>query len=405
MATERFLARLTRDVEDLQAKGTAKGAENVIVGSLRAEGARGPRYLLQGEGDKQFLKMNSNNYLGMSLRPELIEAEEAATRECGVGPGAVRFISGTYRRHVELEQRLAAFHGRESGMIFSAAYATIVGVLVPLVTKETTVISDELNHNCIINAMRLARPHEKKIYPHLDMGALEKALQEGSGKRALVVTDGIFSMRGSYAPLDQIMELARKYDSRYDEDVVVLVDDSHGVAAFGDTGRGTEEFTEARSDVLVGTLGKGFGVNGGYVVGPEALIRYLRETAPTYIYSNPITAGECAAALRALDILESDTGKELIEHLRAMTVRFEKGITDLGWETIASPHPVTPLMVRETPKTAALVRHLHDKGILATGLNYPVVPQGDQSIRFQISADHTAEDIDEVLRAIEAFDG
>ena len=405
MANERFLQALQDHVADLEAKGTAKGAENVIVDTLRAEGTRGPRYLLEGQGDKPFIKMNSNNYLGMSLKPELIAAEEEASKHCGVGPGAVRFISGTYQEHTDLEAGLAAFHGRESGMIFSAAYATILGVLVPLITKETTVISDELNHNCIINAMRLARPHEKKIYPHLDMAGLEKALQEGSGKRAVVVTDGIFSMRGTFAPLQEVMDLARKYDHGYDEGVVVVVDDSHGVAAFGETGRGTEEHTGARADVLVGTLGKGFGVNGGYVVGPEALIRYLRETAPTYIYSNPITAGECAASSKALELLDSDSGREMIDHLRAMTVRFEKGITDLGYETIPSPHPVTPLMVRDTPKTAALVRHLFEHGVLATGLNYPVVPKGDESIRFQISADHTASDIDEVLRAIESFAG
>ena len=405
MATERFLKALTDHVADLEAKGTAKGGENVIVATKAASGDRGPRYLLAGQGDKEFIKMNSNNYLGMSLKPELIAAEEEASKTCGVGPGAVRFISGTYKQHTDLEDKLAAFHGRESGMIFSAAYATILGVLVPLITPDTTVISDELNHNCIINAMRLSRPLEKKIYKHLDMAGLEKALQEGAGKRAVVVTDGIFSMRGSFAPLQEIMDLARQYDHRYDEDVVVVVDDSHGVAAFGETGRGTEEHTGARADVLVGTLGKGFGVNGGYVVGPEALTRYLRETAPTYIYSNPITAGECAASLKALELLDSDAGRGMIEHLRAMTVRFEKGITDLGYETIPSPHPVTPLMVRDTPKTAALVRHLFANGILATGLNYPVVPQGDQSIRFQISADHTATDIDEVLRAIESFAG
>ncbi|MEM9599301.1 MAG: aminotransferase class I/II-fold pyridoxal phosphate-dependent enzyme, partial [Acidobacteriota bacterium] len=297
----------------------------------------------------------------------------------------------------------AAFHGRESGMISSSAYATILGVLVPLIDKETTVISDELNHNCIINAMRLSRPKEKRIYKHLDMADLEKALAEGTGRRALVVTDGIFSMRGSHGPLAEIVELARKYDDRYPENAVVVVDDSHGVAAFGETGRGTEEHTGARADVLVGTLGKGLGVNGGYVVGSGSLTRYLRETAPTYIYSNPITVGECAAAVEALAIVDSDEGRERLAHLRAMTRRFEEGLVRHGFETLPGSHPVTPLMVRDTPRTAAMVQHLYDHGILATGLNYPVVPQGDQSIRFQISADHTAADIDEVLGVLEAF--
>ncbi|MEO1369585.1 MAG: aminotransferase class I/II-fold pyridoxal phosphate-dependent enzyme, partial [Acidobacteriota bacterium] len=333
MPNDRFNAALASHIENLEAQGTAKGAENVIVGVVPATEGRGPRYRLEGRGDQEFLKMNSNNYLGLSLRPELIHAEEEASRAFGVGPGAVRFISGSYRHHLELERRLADFHGRESGMIFSSAYASILGVLVPLITKETTVISDELNHNCIINAMRLARPLEKKIYKHLDMDGLEKALAEGQGKRAFIVTDGIFSMRGSFAPLDRVVELARKYDDRYEENAVVIVDDSHGAGAFGHTGRGTEEHTGARADVLVATLGKALGVNGGYVVGTETLTRYLRESAPTYIYSNPITVGESAAASRALELLDSDVGHGLLEHLREMTVRFERGIVDLGWET------------------------------------------------------------------------
>jgi glycine C-acetyltransferase len=349
--------------------------------------------------------MNSNNYLGLALHPEVIAAEEKATAAFGVGPGAVRFISGSYRQHTELEERLAAFHGRQAAMIFSSAYATTLGVLVPVTTGETTLISDALNHNCIINAMRLARPLEKKVYGHLDLEALEQALAEGKGRRAVVVTDGIFSMRGSHAPLAEILKLAKKYDARYPENVVVLVDDSHGVGAFGATGRGTEEHTGARSDVLIGTLGKGLGVNGGYVTGGQDLIRFLRESAATYIYSNPITVGEAAAASKALEILDSAEGRSLLEHLRAMTRRFTEGIVSLGWETIPGEHPVTPLMVRDTPRTAALVRHLFENGVLATGLNFPVVPQGDQSIRFQIAADHTAADIDGVLAVIASFKG
>ncbi|MEM8934054.1 MAG: aminotransferase class I/II-fold pyridoxal phosphate-dependent enzyme, partial [Acidobacteriota bacterium] len=299
MPHERLDAALAAHVADLEAKGTAKGAEKIIVGVVPASDGRGPRFLLEGRGEQEFVKMNSNNYLGFSLRPELIAAEEHASATFGVGPGAVRFISGSHHHHVELERRLAAFHSREAAMIFSSAYATTLGVLVPLITKETTVISDALNHNCIINAMRLARPLEKKVYPHLELDALDAALAEGRGKRAVVVTDGIFSMRGSHAPLAEIMEIAHRHDARYEENVCVVVDDSHGVGAFGETGRGTEEFTNARADVVVGTLGKGIGVNGGYVVGSETMTRYFRETAPTYIYSNPITVGECAASIAA----------------------------------------------------------------------------------------------------------
>jgi glycine C-acetyltransferase len=410
MPHDRFLQALSAEVDTLRERGTAKGDEAVIAEVLPAAGERGPRYLLEGHGDKPFLKMNSNNYLGMSLRREVIEAEEAATAAFGAGPGAVRFISGTYRQHVELERQLAAFHRREAAMLFSSAYATTLGVLVPLITAETVIISDELNHNCIINAMRLARPKDKQIYRHVDMADLEAKLAAAAGsgqfRRAIVVTDGIFSMRGDWAPLPRIQDLAERFDAAFPENAVVVVDDSHGVGAFGRTGRGTEEFTGARpADVLIATLGKALGVNGGYVAGGRPLVEYLRETAPLYIYSNPITPGEAAAAAKALSILDSPEGLRLLDHLRAMTARFEKGIVDLGYETIPGEHPVVPLMVRDTPKTNALVRHLKDHGILATGLKYPVVPRGDEEIRFQVSADHTAQDIDFTLQVLASFPG
>ena len=406
MPHDRFHQALSGELDALRERGTLKGAETVITKVLPAGGDRGPRYLLEGEGDKPFLKMNSNNYLGMSLRKEVIEAEEHTTAEYGAGPGAVRFISGSYRQHLELESRLAAFHGREAAMIFSSAYATTLGVLVPLCTAETVLISDELNHNCIINAMRLARPKDKQIYRHLDYADLEAKLATAAGqaRRAIVVTDGIFSMRGDHAELPKILEIAERFDREYPENVVMVVDDSHGVGAFGETGRGTEEFTGSRPvDILIGTLGKALGVNGGYVTGSRLLVEYLRETAPLYIYSNPITQGEAAAAAKALEILDSDRGRQLLAHLREMTKRFKDGLISLGYETLPGEHPVVPLMVRDTPKTNALVKHLRDHGILATGLKFPVVPRGDEEIRFQISADHTPYDVDMTLKALESF--
>jgi glycine C-acetyltransferase len=406
MPIHRLTDVLRNHVADLEEKGTAKGAEKVVTKAIPPLGDKGPRFHLEGEGDKEFLRMNSNSYLGMSLRPEIMKAEEEGTAKYGAGPGAVRFISGTYDVHTGLERDLATFHGREDAMIFSSAYATIMGTISPLVTKETVLISDELNHNCIINAVRLSRPKEKVVYPHLDMVALEKSLIENKGKatRALVITDGIFSMRGDHAPMDEIMSLARKHDDDYPENVVVVMDDSHGVGAFGETGRGTEEYTSADPiDILVGTLGKAFGVNGGYVTSNADLIRFLRESAPFYIYSNPITPGEAKAAQASLRLLDSERGRGLLVHLRAMTKRFEDGLGTLGMETIPGEHPVVPLMVRDTAKTNALVEHLYSNGVLATGLAYPVVPRGDEEIRFQINADHTEQDVDEVLEVLGSF--
>jgi glycine C-acetyltransferase len=229
-----------------------------------------------------------------------------------------------------------------------------------------------------------------------------KKLAEAVGKaeRVLLITDGIFSMRGDHAPLAEIVAAAREYDDRFAENVVVFVDDSHGVGSFGTTGRGTEEYENTRCDVLVGTLGKAFGVNGGYVVGSATVIRFLRETSPFYVYSNPITPAEAAAALAAVEIVDGSEGHALLGHLRAMTERFRRGLVDLGLEMLPGEHPVVPLMVRDTERTSRIVRHLRNEGILATGLNYPVVPKGDEEIRFQISADHTAADIDEALAAL-----
>lgn len=407
MPCDRLDQVLSRELAELRETGTLKGAESVVTGVVPADGERGPRFELAGDTQQQYLRMNSNSYLGLSLRQELVEAEEAAARRFGTGPGAVRFISGTYQAHVDLEGRLAAFHGRQAGMVFSSAYATTMGVLPALITSDTVVISDALNHNCIINAMRLARPGAKRVYDHVDLSDLDRKLDAAAGnhRRALVVTDGIFSMRGDWAPLPEILALARSYDSRFEENVVVVVDDSHGVGAFGKTGRGTEEFTGSdQADVLVATLGKAFGVNGGYVVGGERLIEYLREKSAFYIYSNPITPAEASAALRAVDLVDSPQGLEMLEHLRAMTARFEQGLVNLGFETIPGEHPVVPLMVRDTARTSSLVGHLKRHGVLATGLNFPVVPKGDEEIRFQVSADHTASDIDYTLGVLESFE-
>ena len=177
------------------------------------------------------------------------------------------------------------------------------------------------------------------------------------------------------------------------------------MGAFGTTGRGTEEFTNAPpSDVLIGTLGKAFGVNGGYVTGSETLIRFLRESAPTYIYSNPITPGEALACLKAIEIVDSPAGTALLERLRGLTQRFEEGLGELGIETIPGAHPVVPMMIRDTGRTRALVRHLFDENILVTGLAFPVVPKGDEEIRTQINADHTEGDLELILDALRRFE-
>jgi glycine C-acetyltransferase len=396
-----FKARLT----ELQQQGMRKGDEKIVTGRQAPADGFGPRYFLEGHGDQAFLRMNSNSYLGLSGHPRVIKAEAEAAEQFGTGPGAVRFISGTYRPHVALEQRLAAFHGREAAMTMSAAYATMLGVLPQLISDQTLVVSDALNHNCIINAIRLSHPVRKEVYAHADIDALERLLDanKGQARRVCVVTDGIFSMRGDHAPLDRLNACCRRHEAGYEEGIITVVDDSHGVGVFGRSGRGTEEYTGSQADILIGTLGKAFGVNGGYVAASSAVIAYLRETAPLYIYSNPITPAEAAAAMAAVDIVDSREGLEMLERLRGLSARLRSGLERLGFEILPGEHPIVPVLIRDTEKTSALVAHLFAHRILATGLNYPVVPKGEQEIRFQVAADHTEKDLDYLLTVLADF--
>ena len=425
MSLEQLDLYCTSKLEELKEKGISKEAEKVIAKITLPDWVKkgtlpdtsedkdfGPRYFLEGD-ESAYLLMNSNSYLGLSLHPKVKEAEEQGVQDYGTGPGAVRFISGTYKPHIALENRLAKFHRRESAMIYSAAYSAVMGLLPALINEQTLVISDQLNHNSIINAISLSRPAKKEIYQHLDMQALERILSTyASGKntqsepkieRVLVITDGIFSMRGDHAPLNEIVDICHKHEKNFAEGIITIADDSHGVGAFGKTGRGTEEYTQCRVDILIATLGKALGVNGGYVAASGPVIKYLRETSPFYIYSNPITPSEAQAAIRALEILESNEGLERLAKLRSLTARFENGLTALGFETIPGEHPVTPLMVRDTKKTVRLIQYLLKNGILATGLNYPVVPKGDEEIRFQINANQTIQDIDYILGVLNNF--
>ncbi|SJM90303.1 8-amino-7-oxononanoate synthase [Crenothrix polyspora] len=398
-----FAAQLT----SLQEQGIRKGHEKVITGIKAAENGLGPRYILEGYCDREFLRMNSNSYLGLSLHPQVIKTEAEAAEKYGTGSGAVRFISGTYQPHKDLEMRLAEFHGRESAMLFSAAYATMMGVLPQFISEDTLVVSDALNHSCIINAIRLSHPARKEVYAHANIDALDNILvaNKGGVKRVCVVTDGIFSMRGDHAQIDKINACCKQHEEDYEEGIITVVDDSHGVGAFGSRGRGSEEVTGGRADILIATLGKSLGVNGGYVVASSTVIDYLRETSPFYIYSNPITPAEAAASLSALNILDSPEGLLLVGRLRRLSIQLRAGLERLGYETLPGEHPIVPIFVRDTAKTSALVAYLFAHNILVTGLNYPVVPKGEQEIRLQVCADHTENDLDYLLDKLSSFKG
>jgi len=403
MSLERLDAALRADVARLTEEGRAKSPERVIVGYVPGNGTRGPRYRLRGS-DREYLRMNSNSYLSLSHHPQILSAADEASHSFGAGPGAVRFIDGTFAPHVALEERVARFVGRPAAKVFNSAYTTVLGVAVTLAGPETHWIGDELNHNCIIRAMRIANvpSSQRAIFKHNDVADLERHLDrvpETAG-RVIVIFDGIFSMRGDHAPVDAIAALVARYESRFRDGVITVMDDSHGIGAYGATGRGTEEHCGARVDIFVGTLGKAFGVNGGFVAGSPDLIEAVRQKADTYIYTNPLGAADAAAAVRAVDVADAAEGRERLANLKARTAQFRAGLTALGFESIPGPHAVVPLLVRDTDRVRSMVAALYDRGILAVGLTFPVVPKGDETIRFQINAAHAEADINEVLDAL-----
>jgi len=400
MSTVNLDNALIQEIEALQEEGRAKAPERIIVDYIPAAGDKGPRYMLMGL-NRRFIRMNSNSYLSLSNHHDMIEAADEATKRFGVGPGAVRFIDGTFSYHVELEERIARFLDKPAAKIFNSAYTSNCGLALAIGNKQTHWIGDELNHNSIIRAMRIANvPGERKgIYRHNDMDALKQCLDEvpEEVERVVIIFDGIFSMRGDYAPIDRITRVVEAYDKKHKDGVITIVDDSHGIGAYGKTGRGTAEYTGSQPDVLVGTFGKAFGVNGGFVAASSAIIEAIRQKADTYIYTNPLGVADCAAAIKALDICDSQEGLERLRNLHERIQQFRRGIDSLGLESISGPHPVVPLMVRDTKKTHRMVRALFDNGVLVVGLTFPVVPRGDETIRFQLNAAHTKWDVDYVL--------
>lgn len=406
MSLEKLNQALRAEVEALQEEGRAKAPERIIVDYIPPRGEKGPRYKLK-DSDREFIRLNSNSYLSLSNHPDLILAADEATHKFGVGPGAVRFIDGTYIYHVELEERIARFVNKPAAKIFNSAYTANLALALTINNKQTYWIGDELNHNSIIRALRIANvPRENKaIYKHNNMDELKQCLENipPEMERVVIIFDGIFSMRGDYAPINEITKLASDYQDRVKDGIITVVDDSHGIGAYGATGRGTAEYTGAQPDVIVGTFGKAFGVNGGFIAGSPELTEAVRQKADTYIYTNPLSVADCAAAIKAIDIADSAEGGERLRRLINRTQQFRDGITDLGMESIPGPHPIVPLVVRDTAKTHKMVNRLYDKGILVVGLTFPVVPRGDETIRFQINAAHTEADITYTLGVLSEF--
>ena len=344
---------------------------------------------------KNVLNFCSNNYLGLANHPKLVEAAKEATKKYGVGPGAVRTIAGTMDLHVQLEQRLAKFKGAEDVITFQSGFTANLGTIPALVGKEDVIFSDRLNHASIIDGCRLSGA---KIiaYEHNDAGALEDAIKEHASKyrRALIVTDGVFSMDGDVAPLPALYEVAQKYD------ILFMVDDAHGEGVLGKGGRGiVDHFNlHGKIDVEVGTMSKAFGVVGGMVAGKKEIVEWLKQRGRPFLFSSAVTVPDAAACLAAVDLLEEST--ELVDKLWANAKYFKEEMNKLGFDTGKSETPITPVMLGEAPLAQQFSRELYEEGVFGMAIGYPTVPQGKARIRVMISAAH---DNDDLGKGLEAF--
>jgi glycine C-acetyltransferase len=397
MNTVKFFDLLQKEVDRLKFGGLSKSDEKIIEG-FKFHSVDSPRAIVNG---KEYILFNSNDYLGLRFNKSVKEAESDNSMKFGSGPGAVRFISGTLAVHRELEKKLAEFHAREDAILFSSAFAANLATIFCLVKGQNKdslvggkvlVISDELNHRSIVDGIRLCNldGEDKKIYKHLDFEDLKNILKENAGKydRVLVVTDGVFSMLGEICDVEKLIQVTDQFQSFYDMGVLVLVDDCHGIGVIDQTDR-------KKADLLVGTLGKTFGADGGYVTGSLQVINYLREAAGTYIYSNSISAGTAGAAIKAITIAASDEGNKLIQKLNLNIGLFKKKAAEAGLVMAAdSIHPIQPILLGDPEKAKKFQDDMWKKGIWVTSINYPVVAKGKDEIRIQISAAHSKADIE-----------
>jgi len=343
---------------------------------------------------KRALNFCSNNYLGLANHPRLVQAAQEAAGQYGVGPAAVRTIAGTMDLHVRLEQRLAAFKGVEAAITFQSGFNANLGTIPALVGKGDGIFTDELNHASIIDGCRLSGAQIVR-YNHCDVADLEKALQEkrSSFPRALVVTDGVFSMDGDTAPLDKILEVCQSHN------VLLMVDDAHGEGVLGRGGRGIVDHfgLHGKVDIEVGTLSKAFGVVGGVVAGNPIVIEWLRQRGRPFLFSSAMTVPDAAACLAALDLLEEST--ELVDRLWENTRYFKEEMRRLGFDIGKSTTPITPVMLGEAPVAQQFSRELFENGVFAMAIGFPTVPRGKARIRVMISAAHARADLDQGLEA------
>jgi glycine C-acetyltransferase len=381
-----FYTRLGSSLQELRSAGLYK-PERQLAGPQGA--------LIRVAAGREVINLCANNYLGLANDPVVCQAARDALTRYGFGMASVRFICGTQTVHSELEQQLSAFLGTEQTILYSSCFDANGGLFETILGEEDAVISDSLNHASIIDGIRLCKARKLR-YQNRDLNDLERCLKESQGARTrLIITDGVFSMDGTFAPLAGICELAERYEA------LVAVDDSHATGFIGQHGRGTPERAgvSERIDILTGTLGKALGgASGGYISGRKPLIEWLRQRSRPYLFSNSIPPVVAATTLAVLKLIAN--GDALRAQLAANARQFRAGLTAAGFTLTPGEHPIIPVMIGEAARAARMAERLLELGVYVIGFSFPVVPQGQARIRTQMSAAHTSEQLD---RAVQAF--
>lgn len=384
-----FEQKLKSDLDALKAAGTYKSLRHLTT-------PMAPEVHMEEAGD--VIVLSSNNYLGLSDEPSVIEAGKKGLDKYGAGTASVRFICGTFDIHRTLEDRIAEFLSTEASLTYVSCWNANTGLFPTICEAGSAILSDELNHASIIDGTRLASKARRERYKHSDMHDLEEKLKAVQGSAPIVIiTDGVFSMEGSIAKLPQIVELAKKYNA------VTVVDDSHGTGVMGKTGRGTIEHfgLEGQVDIITGTLGKALGgAAGGFVAGSRALIDTLIQKSRPQLFSNALPATVACSSLAALDYL--DQHPELVQRLRDNVAYFRAGLKRLGFNPLEGESAIVPIIVGDTAFAIAMSDKLLKRGVFVTGFGFPVVPEGTARIRVQMSAKLTKDEMDRALAAFEA---
>jgi glycine C-acetyltransferase len=379
-------SHIANELDQINASGLYK-AERIITSPQDA--------MITVRGGQEVLNLCANNYLGLADHPAVIRAAQESYAKWGYGLSSVRFICGTQQIHKQLEQKVSEFLGTDDTILYSSCFDANTGLFETLLTAEDAIISDQLNHASIIDGVRLCKAQRLR-FKNCDMQDLEDKLREAESARfRMIATDGVFSMDGTIARLDQICELAEKYDA------LVMVDDSHSVGVLGEHGRGTHEHcgVMGRIDIITGTFGKALGgASGGYTSGRKEIIEFLRQRSRPYLFSNTLAPAIAATSLTVLDMLLAST--ELRDKLAENTGYFRQQIADLGLSVAAGEHPIVPIMLGDAVLAQKMAERLLEKGVYVIGFSYPVVPKGAARIRTQISAAHSIKDLDFAIEKI-----